>query len=61
MLQIKKILFPTDFSDCANQALPYARYFAAQHGAEVHILHAFVLLQMDRRGDDNRWRQYHVW
>ncbi len=47
MLQISKILFPTDFSDCANQALAHARYLAAQHAAEVHILHALVLHAAD--------------
>jgi nucleotide-binding universal stress UspA family protein len=43
MLQIKKILLPTDFFPCANQALDHALYLAKKHNAEFHMLHAIVL------------------
>ncbi len=43
MLKIKKILFPTDFSDSAKQALDYALFLAEQFEAELHLLHAVVL------------------
>ena len=36
----QNILVPTDFSDCANQALDYAVAFAAKVGATVHLLYA---------------------
>ena len=38
MIQLRRILFPTDFSDNARAALPYACVFAEQFGAELHIL-----------------------
>ena len=43
MLKVKKILFPTDFSDSAKQALDYALFLAEQFEAELHLLHAVVL------------------
>jgi universal stress protein A len=39
MVPIRRILFPTDFSDHANYAWPYALQFAQEFGAEVHALH----------------------
>jgi len=43
MLKIKKLLFPTDFSKCADQALNHAVFYAEKYGAELHILHAITL------------------
>jgi nucleotide-binding universal stress UspA family protein len=43
MIEVKKILLPTDFSACANQALDHAGYLADRYGAELHMLHAIVL------------------
>ncbi len=43
MLDIRRILFPTDFSNCAQNALPFAVKFAAVHEAELHMLHVLVL------------------
>ena len=43
MLDIEKILFATDLSECANQALPHAIRFAELHQAELHMLHVLVL------------------
>lgn len=42
MLKLRKVLFPTDFSACAEVAYPYADLFAAGHDAELHILHAIL-------------------
>jgi len=42
MIQIKKILFPADFSRCANQAFSHAIYLAKKHRAELHIMHVIT-------------------
>ncbi|HEX9654573.1 MAG TPA: universal stress protein [bacterium] len=47
MIKIKKILFPTDFSRCANQALAHALHWTQRYGAEMHMLHAIVLHEED--------------
>ncbi|MDZ7363270.1 MAG: universal stress protein [candidate division KSB1 bacterium] len=47
MLRIKRILWPTDFSRCATQALSHAVHLAKKHGAELHVMHATVLMQDD--------------
>ena len=39
MLNVKKILFPTDFSECAESAFSHAAYLADRHNAELHVLH----------------------
>ncbi|CAM3222401.1 universal stress protein [Empedobacter falsenii] len=38
---MKKILFPTDFSETANNAFLYALNLAENQNAELYILHAF--------------------
>ena len=43
MIQLRRILFPTDFSRCASQALVHAVHLAKRHQAELHVLHALVL------------------
>lgn len=47
MLRIDKILYPTDFSDTAAEALPHALHLAEKYGAELHMLHAHVLHESD--------------
>lgn len=47
MLNIKNILLPTDFSNCATQALEHALYLAKCCNATLHIFHAIVLHQRD--------------
>ena len=42
MLAIKKILFPTDFSECAEHAFSHAAELAAFFNAEVHVFHTRV-------------------
>lgn len=39
MIRLKKILFPTDFSDCSKRAQEYACALAEQFQAELHIVH----------------------
>jgi nucleotide-binding universal stress UspA family protein len=39
MLTIRRILFPTDFSDNAARAFPRAVSLAARHDAELHVVH----------------------
>ena len=43
MFRLKKILFPTDFTLCAHQALEHALHLAKDYHAELHMLHAVVL------------------
>ncbi|BCB95506.1 universal stress protein [Dissulfurispira thermophila] len=38
-MEIKKILFPTDFSEGALNALPYAVDLAKSYGAKLYMLH----------------------
>jgi len=40
---MKKILFPTDFSDTANNAFVYALNLADSIGAEIYLLHAYEM------------------
>jgi nucleotide-binding universal stress UspA family protein len=43
MLDIRRILFPTDFSECAQGALPHAIRLAELHDADLRLLHVLVL------------------
>jgi nucleotide-binding universal stress UspA family protein len=39
MIDIKRILFPIDFSEYANKLLPYALFLAGKHNATIYLLH----------------------
>jgi len=39
MIQLKRVLFPTDFSELSLHALKYAVSFAQSYKAELHVLH----------------------
>jgi universal stress protein A len=39
MIELKRILLPTDFSEYSKTAINYACAFADQFGAELHLLH----------------------
>jgi nucleotide-binding universal stress UspA family protein len=39
MIQLRRVLFPTDFSELSLHALAYARSFAEAFKAELHVLH----------------------
>lgn len=55
MIDIKKILFPTDFSECANQALCHATYLAEKFGSELVMLHTIVMYEDDPHNPDQRF------
>lgn len=38
-IALKKILYPTDFSDFSKHALKYAQTFADSFSAELHVIH----------------------
>src|SRR4030042_7095441 len=39
IMEIKSILFPTDFSEGSSQALQYAVDMAKRYGAKLYLLH----------------------
>jgi nucleotide-binding universal stress UspA family protein len=39
VMKVKKILWPTDFSENAAKALPYVNSLSELYGAEVHVLY----------------------
>ncbi len=45
MLNVNKILFPTDFSACAERAFSHAAELAALFEAEIHTFHARIRQQ----------------
>lgn len=46
MISIKRILFPTDFSECAEHALKYAISLATTHEAKLYVLHVITELNI---------------
>ncbi len=55
MLNVRTILYPTDFSETAKQALHHALFLAEQFEAELHMLHAVVLHEHDPRAPERRF------
>jgi nucleotide-binding universal stress UspA family protein len=49
-LPLRRVLFPTDFSACAERAFSHAAYLAATHDAELHVLHVVEGQQSDPLG-----------
>ena len=47
MIKIRKILYPTDFSDSSDAALAHALQLSGRYKAELHMLHAHVLHDAD--------------
>ena len=41
MIEVQRILHPTDFSDCSQRALAYACRLSMALDAKLHILHVF--------------------
>ena len=39
MIELKRILFPTDFSDFSRYAASFAVSFACDYGAQLFVLH----------------------
>ena len=54
-MKIKRILYPTDFSETARQALTHALFLAEQYDAELHLLHAVVLHEFDPNDPEHRF------
>lgn len=52
MIQIERILFATDFSNCAREAQRFACSLAGQFSAELHLLHVLqdVLVMLPEPG-----------
>ncbi len=44
MLRIRNVLYPTDFSPCAEAAFPYALQLTRRHNATLHVMHVAPLL-----------------
>lgn len=38
-MDVKKILWPTDFSSISEKALPHVKSLTGQYGAEIHVLY----------------------
>ncbi len=55
MIRIKKILHPTDFSRCADQALSHALLWASRFDAELHMLHTFPPHEEDPHNPAHRF------
>jgi nucleotide-binding universal stress UspA family protein len=49
-MDVKKILLPTDFSECSNAALDHALFLAEHFDAGLDLLHVVVLHEMDPYG-----------
>lgn len=47
MLAIRNVLYPTDFSSCAEVAMPYALQLARRHGAVLHVLYVAPTFGVD--------------
>lgn len=67
-MEIKKILFPTDFSEFNDAALEFASRLAAESGATLYIMHADDMEQITAvmldtgypfPGDDETRRELH--
>ena len=62
MMNIRNILFPTDYSNCAAQAMEHALYLANYCRAKLHIIHADVVSQEDAQASTDqlpKMRQLH--
>jgi nucleotide-binding universal stress UspA family protein len=55
MLRFKKILFPTDFSPCANHALKYSLLLAEKYQAKLTLFHAIIMFMDDPNNPDYRF------
>lgn len=51
MIELKRVLLPTDFSESARHAFAYAVSFAREYGAELYLLHVIEVLPMGYAGE----------
>lgn len=54
MFQVRRILFPTDFSETAEAALDQALLLAGTLGAQLHVLYVHVLLEDEPTDSERR-------
>ena len=54
-VQLDRILFPTDFSEPANQAQQYAIGLANKFECELHILHVVPLVTIPLPEASSSW------
>jgi nucleotide-binding universal stress UspA family protein len=57
MLHIRRVLFPTDYSEAAEQAFVHAAHLAAAHDAELHALH---VTSEEPRGGRRQVPEHHI-
>lgn len=57
-MKIQKIVYPTDFSRCSDQALGYAAFAASLFHAELHMLHGLVLHDDDPHNPEHHFPDY---
>ena len=55
MKKIRRILFPTDFSDCAKQALGHAISLANHFGADLTMTHIITMFDDDPYNPDRQF------
>lgn len=60
MLSFEKIVFPTDFSECSDQAFDYAVFMAERFESELHMLHAQVLHFEDPANPTHQFPEAHA-
>src|SRR5437868_4811819 len=51
MIQLKRLLLPTDFSESARHAFRYATSFAKEYEAELYLVHVIEVLPMGYAGE----------
>ncbi|MEX0967860.1 MAG: universal stress protein [Bacteroidia bacterium] len=52
---MKKILVPTDFSECANYAVRFAGTLARKLNAKIYLLHVIDVLGIEESTEEGRW------
>jgi nucleotide-binding universal stress UspA family protein len=55
MPDVKKVVFPTDFSELSNHAIPYAIKMAKIFDAELIMLHAITLYEHDPNDPEHQF------
>jgi nucleotide-binding universal stress UspA family protein len=51
MIQIERLLLPTDFSESARHAFSYGMSFARDRGAALYLLHVIEVMPVGHAGD----------
>lgn len=55
MIQLKRVLLPTDFSELSSEAIKYACALAEQFDAELHMLHVYENVVIHEYGMGIDW------